>query len=440
MTVDYQLSLLAYTVQYPDGSKYIKDLNEELFSLLEFKLALQLVKKFYLKYETTPSQIALTQFFEEQAKETRDITPAITQAVEETIEDIFVPLPESDRRQLQDTLIIEVQNKSIETTFLEYASGNLSTNQVFSKMQQLSSMVRSVNDEHSDGGFLIADRNKFTDEQVIGNPTFLDDLNDLTAAGGFYSPQVIVFLSGPKHFKTGIILRVGLEYARSGMKVYYADNENGAKQIRNRAKMAIMECELHEIFDPMVKEEMDLVMYRFGHMMKGDLFVDNYPAHKKSMADVRARLLYLKEEFGWVPDLIIYDTIDKFVPINAADQKRDTRIQIQLVYDECINLNKELGTFAIVPSQVNRAGIGKKVFDIKDLAEDFAKAMNAHAIFAICATEPEIETGIRRIIPVAQRDGIGYRGVNLCVVKVDEKRMLVEQIDKEDYLKDVTDD
>jgi predicted solute-binding protein len=104
-------------------------------------------------------------------------------------------------------------------------------------------------------------------------------------------------------------------------------------------------------------------------------------------------------------------------------------------------MNKELNTFTIVPSQVNRAAIGKKTFDVKDLAEDFAKAMNANAIFAICATPEEEEQGIRRIIPVSQREGVRYQGgKHICIVKIDEAKMLVQEVDSEEYLKNVTDD
>jgi hypothetical protein len=174
--------------------------------------------------------------------------------------------------------------------------------------------------------------------------------------------------------------------------------------------------------------------------MGGDIFIDEYPEYTKSMLDVETRLTYLKEEFNWVPNILILDTIDKFIPNSKLDQGRDTRIKIQLVYGEAINLNKKLNTFAIAPSQVNRQAIGKKVFDVKDLAEDFMKAANAHSVWAICATPEEEEQGIRRIIPVRQREGVGYKGRNICIVKVDESRMLVEEVDSETYLKNITDD
>jgi hypothetical protein len=441
MISDYKLLVLQYLVQCPNGEIYLNDLGEDFFDLIEDKLSIQILKKYYKLYRSLPSKVTAKQFLEEQIQITPDLTEGMSQSLRDNFEDIYLSIPDGDIRKIEDTIIVEIQQKSLQDTFMDYAAKRLSVNQVFEKVDKLSSLVKSVGvTAHEDGGFLVEDRYKHKDERIQGLPTFLEDLNDMTAAGGFYSPQLIIFLSGPKHFKTGIILKIALEFARGGAKVYYADNENGATSIRNRLKMALMNCELHELYESSVQEELDEILYKFGHFMRGDIFIDTYPAYSKSMTDVEARLTYLKEKNSWMPDIIIYDTIDKFIPSNVLDQKRDTRIRIQLVYDEAINLNKKLGTFAIAPSQVNRKAIGKKVFDMGDLAEDFGKAMNAHGVFAICATDTEIEEGFRRIVPVCQREGVRFKQGVECLIHVDEKIMEVKEVCKDEYNSDATDD
>lgn len=441
MTSDYKLLVLQYLVQRPEGEQYLNDLSEGFFDLIEDKLSIQIIKKYYKLYKSLPSQVTAQQYLEEQIEATPDLTDSMIQGLRNNFEDMYIPIPSGDLQKVQDTIVLEIQHKGIEDTFMDYASNKLSANQVFTRVDKLSSLVKSAGiTAHEDGGFLILDRYKHKDERVQGLPTFLEDFNRMTAAGGFYSPQLIIFLSGPKHFKTGIIMKLVLEYARTGAKVYYADNENGAISIRNRFKMAIMNCELHQLYDQSLQDELNEILYKINKYMGGDIFIDTYPAYSKSISDVEARLTYLKEKHNWVPDIIVYDTIDKFIPSGTMDQKRDIRIRIQLVYDEAINLNKKWGVFTFAPSQVNRHAIGKKVFDIKDLSEDFGKAMNAHAIFAICATDAEIEGGIRRIVPVAQREGSRFKQGIECVVKVDEKTMSVKEVNKEEYNKNVTDD
>jgi len=434
MTSDYKLLVLQYLVQCPQGKVYLNDLDEDFFDLVEDKLSLQIFKKYYKLYQSLPSKTTGQQFLEEQIQNTPNLSEDMITGLRTNFNDIYSPIPDSDLRKIEDTIILEIQQKGVQDTFMDYAAQRLSINQVFAKVDRLSSLIKSAGvTDHEDGGFLVEDRYKHKDERIQGLPTFLEDFNNMTAAGGFYSPQLIIFLSGPKHFKTGIIMKLALEYARGGAKVYYADNENGATSIRNRFKMALAQCELNELYEPEIQKELDDILYKFGHYMKGDIFIDTYPAYSKSINDVESRLTYLKEKKGWFPDIIVYDTIDKFVPSNTLDQKRDTRIKIQLVYDEVINLNKKIGTFAIAPSQVNRKAIGKKVFDMGDLAEDFGKAMNAHAVFAICATPTEIEEGFRRIVPVAQREGTRFKQGVECLIHVDEKIMEVREVNKDEY-------
>lgn len=441
MTIDFQQSLLSYLVQFPDGVTYINDLDDDLFDLIEYKLTLQILKKYHKLYGTLPGKISAQQYLEEQISDTPDLSKEIARDLREVFEDLYFPIQPNDRLKIQDTLILEIQQRQIETSFMDFASGRLSVNQVFTKMNKLSSLVKTAGfDTHVDGGFLVADREKHYDEQVQGKPTFLNELNNLTAARGFYSPQLVIIMSGPKSFKTGTLINLAVEYARGGEKVYYADGENGSRSIRNRTKQCIMNCTYEELYDPNIQEELNEVLYRFGLYMGGDIFIDSYPAGTKSISDVRNRLAYLREEYNWVPDIIIYDSIDHFIPSNSADRGRDTRIKIQLVYHEAINLNRELNVFAIAPSQVNRDALSKKVFDMKDLSEDFGKAMNSHAIFAICGTADEIETGIRRIVPVAQREGVAYKGKNQCYIQIDEERMQISEVERDKYLEMVGDD
>ena len=66
--------------------------------------------------------------------------------------------------------------------------------------------------------------------------------------------------------------------------------------------------------------------------------------------------------------------------------------------------------------------------------------MNSHAVFGICSTVDELEYGIRRIVPIVQREGLAYRGKNMCIIKIDEEKMMINEVDKDEYLKNITDD
>ena len=428
------MSLLCYLVQSPNGESYIESINDDLFEFIEFKLTSQLLKRYHKLKHRIPGELEATAFLEEEIKNTRDLPEATAKDLREVFEDIYIPLKPKDLQFVEDELIIGVQSKQLEVLSSRFAKGELTPEEFLKQTEPLAAMaVPGDDDTYKEGARLVADRYNNADDRIEGDPTFLHDLNMLTAAGGFYAPQLIIFMSGPKHFKTGLLIKTGVEYARNGRKVYYADGENGARSVRNRAKMAILECELRELFDGTIsKEEINEALRIFGFYMGGELFIDSYPAGQKSVKDVKIRLAFLKEKYGFEPDLIVWDSLKNFVPSDTAERRRDPHIKSQIVYHEAINLNKELDIFAFGPSQVQRGAISKKVFSMGDIQGDFGKVMGAHAIFAICATDEELEPdedgmSIRRIIPIAQREGVGYRGKNMCIVKIDEARMIIKE-------------
>lgn len=432
MTADFQLSLLCYLVQAEDGIKYVSFVNEEVFDRSEFKLTAQVLKRYYKNHKRLPGRLDYEEFLDREISATRDIPDTLAGELRSIGSKLYQPLSDADRRHISDQFTLSIQRKQIDLAMVDYSKGVITEKDLFDKINQVSSIIdEEAEDLYKDSGFLVADRNKHRYEKIEGEPTFLQDLNSLTAAGGFYSPQLIIFMSGPKHFKTGLLIKLAIEYARDGYKVYYADGENGVRSVRNRAKMAIMECELTELFDPGIKEELDKTLECFGRSMGGELYIDSFPAMTKCIKDVEGRLDYLKREHKFEPQIIIYDSIDHFIPNDEIDRRRDPRIQIQKVYHQAIALNKRRGTFAIAPSQVNRSAVDKRIFSMKDVSEDFGKIMNAHAVFAICATSDEMEEGIRRIVPVAQREGIKQTKNAMCIIKVDESRMIVEEVDKD---------
>lgn len=448
MDQQFQLGLLCYLVQSQNGKHYVETiLDESLFDPMEFKLTVQVLRRYFKKENRLPGELEAREFLEDQIASTKDMSDKLAKYLREVFEDIYYPLEKRDMQFIEDKLIASVQDKQIEILSTRHAKGEITSKEFVDKLRPVASLALPGGEEQfAGGGLLFEDNDKFKDERIEGNPTFLQDLNLLTAAHGFYAPQLIVVMSGPKHFKTGTLLSIALGYARDGLNVYIADIENGTRAVRNRLKMGVLQCELHELFDGTIEPwEVESTFKAIKQYGGGDIFVDNYPAYSSSMEDVKNRLSHLKETRGFEPDLIIFEPLDKFGPIEKDDRRRDTRIKIQIVYAEAMNLLKELNVFGFTPSQVNRAAVAKKVLDMGDIAEDFAKVANAHAVFAICATDDEMEEDelgmtTRRIIPVAQREGVAYRGKNQCLIKVDEKKMIVAEAELLENSKDLKDD
>jgi KaiC/GvpD/RAD55 family RecA-like ATPase len=438
MTTGFLENLLRYLIQYREASDFIEDIDAEIFDTPLHKIFVDILKKFYSKYHRVPGIESIQQVIKQelQTSNQRQVTSELNKSLETLVYRLYnQPLDKGDADFSRDTISRLIGEKRANLFIKKYATGGITLEQLASNLALLKNGHKKL--ELTLDGLLLADDGTDLIENVNPAATFLKDLNNLTSDGGFYAPQLVIIMSGPKHFKTGLIIKLGVEFARNGYRVYYGDTENGKRSLKSRAKQAILECTKDELRDPGLQEEFNKTLHAFGFYMGGDIYIDYWPAYTTTIADVENKINMLKEHRNWEPDIIILDSIDHYIPSNPLDQKQDERHKINKVYHEVIAMNSRLDTFAIAPSQVNRKALAKKTFDVTDLGEDFRKAANAHAVFAICANDDELERGIRRIVPVVQREGV-RKGV--CVVQIDESRMMVDEVNAEAYMASLTDD
>jgi KaiC/GvpD/RAD55 family RecA-like ATPase len=239
------------------------------------------------------------------------------------------------------------------------------------------------------------------------------------------APEIIVVMSGPKFFKTGLIMNFVKHYLFAGMKVYWADTENGVRQVKTRMKQCILQATYEEVRANTFKPELLSIAAKAKHL--GGEFINDFYTSDDNCDSIDRRLTELKDEFGFKPDIIVIDDPDK---LKANDRKiTDTRIRIKTVYTDMLYLNNKWGTFSFVPSQVGRQAITKKVTKVKDLAEDISKSHTAHALLAMCRTELDIEEGLARLVTVLQREGEPYKEGSEIMLKIDASRMYVEELD-----------
>lgn len=439
MRVDFQWEVMKFILQEKEGKPYLPLLDSAVFDLPEVQLIFDLVKSYTESYNAVPTKVTLLEFFD-RVSEKNNLKGEVYQKIEDGILRCFQPFEEKSQL-IKDTLIEYAQLKKTKAMIREYSPRLKEGVDVFKKMRREMEEIVSLTDrgikaEPSKSQGLLTDHEEPVGITEQGHPTYLKALNRMTAARGFHTPQLIVLMGAPKSFKTGNALKLAVEYARDGLKVYYVDNENGKASIRARLRQTLLECTREELKEPEMKKALDEVVVRFG-ALGGEVKFDFYPAHTKSAADVDMELERLKEEEDWIPDLILWDYPDLMVAIDPK-KRAEKRINIQHVYFDIINLNAKWNVFSIALSQVNKNAVDKAVINMKDFAEDFGKAMNCHAAFALCATPEEQELGMVRIIPVVQREGVQYNGKHVCVIRMEQDRMKIEEVDYERAARDIS--
>lgn len=433
MTLEFQKDLLRVLVQQPSFKRYILEIPEEIFEVPETQVVFQLLQKYVEKYRKQPEYGSMLEWWDRLTKKQR-LEDAVYKNVQVEIASVYEPY-KGDLGLLEDCIAEEIQYKMAKNLVQKYAPQLNDGIEVYRKMRiELNGIIdfdKRVEDD-TQGKYLFKDYEAPKVGNRVGKPTFLNALNRMTSVGGFYAPQLVIVMGTPKGFKTGTVMNLALNYAIDGLKVLYADTENGLLQIENRFNQAMAECTYAELFDDEVRDVLEQQVKRMK-AMGGEIRIERFPAYTKSISDVEAKLDELREQDGWVPDLIVYDYLDLFLA-NDASKRKERRINIQHVYFDAINLQAKIGCFGISPSQVNKEALNKPVINMRDFSEDFGKAMNAHAAFAICRTAEELEMGVARIVPVVQREGVAQSSGATCLIKVDEARMSIKEITYEDYV------
>ena len=436
MKIEFQSEVLRYMIQDKTARKFLGVIDKELFDGYSFKIIFDILKSYYEEYRSQPSLAGMLQYFDTEIKK-HDVSKDVYASLESTIKSCYLPI-KANLDQIKDEIVVFYQKQLTKSLFTQYADKiNDGDKELFSVLQKQMRKIAKVGERNDEqeanrGEFLLKDYRVGNYSITEGAPTFLKGVNKMTSTGGFYSPQLVIFMGAPKSFKTGTLINIAVNYVRDGYKVYYVDCENGKDRIRDKARQCMLGCTFSELvsgkFDRTLKE----MVGRFK-VMGGDMKIDFYPAHSKTVGDVEDELDYLKEEYGWEPDIICWDYLDLMRPIDSRIKEK--RLQIQATYFDAIKLQNKRGLFGIGLSQVNKDAVNAPVISMKHFAEDFGKAANCHAAFALCGTEEEREAGYIRITPVVQRDGVRYNSKHVCLLKVDEARMSLDETSFEEATK-----
>lgn len=425
MTLDFQKNILRYLYQRKESKIYTKILHRSIFDIQLYQVCFDILQGYVEEYDRVPNQLTAIAAFDQEAVK-QEINEESYNEVVSILKQCFLPI-ELDEVFAKNAIIDFAKKQLIKKVFEDNAD-KLTTadDQFYRKINsELSKIVNLGADdvETYEGKYLLKDYGKKGVKPIKGHPTYLKKLNELTSAKGFHKPQLVVIMADPKGFKTGIALNLAVNYVRDGFKVYYADGENSVDSISNRSYQCMLACTRDELSEGVYKKELDSIITAF-EKLGGEMRTDYYPAHVSTLNDVEENLMRLKEEDGFIPDIIIYDYLDLFA---SADKTiKEKRLIIQSVYHHAIRINNKLGTFAFTLSQISKKFMGQETIDITAFSEDIGKAHNCHAAFGIVGTPEERSQGFARIIPVAQREGVRFSDKNQCPIVLDEARMSVE--------------
>lgn len=419
MTLEFQKNILRYLFQ--NKTDKIQFINPEIFDTIEFKSLFELLFNYVKDHGKPPDK---NNFIEFITKQVHLKTGAINLLKNQLV---WVYELLEDKHMVEELLTEEVKKKIFTNIIKESLIGiengvdSFLIDSIYKKIQGLT-LKQSKND--SPAYWLIRDLNKsFVQKKKTIYPTFLKGLNDMTSLGGFYPPQNIIFMKPPKAFGTGFLIKLGAEYMKDGIDVFYADFENGAEEIMMRFKQTLLECALDEIdnFSSQLRQIKQKLTSLTGG---GEVVIKKYKKRLDNVSHVEQDFLRALDE-GLNPKLIIHDYIDV---MGCSDHKKtDPRLIIQHNYAEIENMNDQYNIFSVSVSKMGSAGWSKEWPGPEDIGEDKEKIYNAHAVFALMRNEDDIQDNLGRIIPIVQRMGVSYIKT-ACYLVIDPEHALIEEV------------
>lgn len=443
MTTAFQSALLGYLFQIPEAKQCIDWLDASVFNIPTYQLVYELWHGYVTKYNSLPPKPAFLEFTDREVRKSKsDMVHKVYSGILDVVAIAYTPI--DPRYDFTIDIVTEFARRRGVKNFLTNNAAKVSEATVEDLDEMFNQFRRVVNIGTTDressrnrGGLLFRDGGgNDLHEVMMGHPTFLQGLNKMTAAGGFYAPQHILFVGGPKAFKTGTLITLAVEYARSGLNVFFADAENSIGSIKTRIKQCLLECERQEVVG-YKRELLDIYsrIKRFG----GDIYSHHF-TRGSTLDAVALEIDRLSVEEDWRPQVIFYDPIYKFSSTNKYI--KDETLRLQDLNAHAGRLNDKYNMFSFTAAKIKASAVHKFVIKQNDLALDFAGNYDAHAIFAINRTEFEEAAGFARITAVSQREGIGYQEgpQGTCAIKIVPETNTITELDAEAYLSTLQDD
>lgn len=416
MTLEFQKNILRYLFQNSTDLSYI---SVEFFDTIELRGIYELLYSYVDKYKSLPDKGNFIEYISLQHILTNDAKNLLRNNL------VWLYEPIDDVASIKEVLLSEVKKKLFSNLIKESIKNidSITPDDISFFHKEIIKIDALNESEVIPGLFLLKDLNKIFVKHNKTYPTFLNTLNKMTAMGGFSSPELVVWMGPPKSFKTGFLIKSAAEFMKDGLNVYYADFENGEAQIHNRFKQCLLECHINEIssFNKELQEIKDKLLNLTG---SGEVYIRNFLKRKDHLGTIDVDLDRLKDT-GFDVNVIMYDYIDI---MGCSDRSiKDPRLKIQHNYAEADVINRKYNTFCYTVSKMKQTALKKEWPTADDVAEDFEKIYNAHAVFAIMRNEEDIEEGLGRIIPIVQRLGSSYTQ-EACTLQIDPVNFIIKEI------------
>lgn len=403
-------NILRYFYQYRESMDYLDYIDANIFVDITAKALFQVYLAYVTKYKHIPDKDNVIAFMRFEGVDIK--SPEVFKVLVSKLDAVYIPFV--DLPIVEEFLLLHIK-KLLHTRILQDSLLNLgdswSEKHLTQTVKKLSEIDRM--DIHGKPKDMLIFSTLTQHQFTLPNPkpTCLNNFNAIIGMGGFFAPQLVSILGGPKSMKTTLMLRLAAGYVKDGLPVTYIDWENGNKQIITVLQQIILHSKVEHLYADYNKERLDEKVSEFLQCGNDLQYIKLRP--KKDKIDAAELIIDKRfDETGIKPDAIFYDYLD----ITGADKGlKDRRERVQAAYADASSMNNKYDAFGITISKLTSGSSKKDYHDEDDAAEDKEKAYNVDAMFSLHRTADDITRGIGWLQPILQRVGESRSDVKVAL-------------------------
>ena len=232
-------------------------------------------------------------------------------------------------------------------------------------------------------------------------PTGIAEL-DRALYGGYGSDEITIVMAPPGKGKSFFLINAMYYSLLAGKNVLYVTLELSERAVIRRLYSRIACANKKELKD---EGAVASLAGKFFSYSKGIGRVIYCPGRSLSVAGLEALIEQQDLYFGFKPNVLIIDYIDRLAP-SHIDMRSEVRHQLRNITDDLRSISLRSNMQVISATQANRESLKKETISEANMSESFGKVEVADVILAICQTEEEKAEKKARLIVVKNRDNV----------------------------------
>lgn len=364
---------------------------------------LELINKFFGKYERMPKKDELLLFFDELPEQERKFIADYKGFVK----DIYNGVPEVDEKVLLAELKERVNKQRIKERLVRIADNfeNMRSEVLVKDIQQIlfenidanRGTRVEVNVEDVEKNLRMV---KYKESERI--PTMLSSLDSLLYGGlGIREFACMVAPSG--RGKTTALINMMYGFMLQGYSVLYITLEMSAVDILRRLYRRIMFKGKDFLIDEH-DAEMKKWLNKYFQMGKGRGKVVYFPANSFSAEDLKAEMVKMEVIGDFYPQVIIIDHLDLMTSHTKSIRQKEVYSYWRLIVDDLREIPLVRNIPILTATQGTRKSSEKVLVTEVDVGESYGKVQSSDIVLSINQTPEELANNRMRLSVIKNRD------------------------------------